>query len=169
MSSGIKSAITLTGLLLMLVVASAWGWSQITEPFPGKSDPPICVDTTYEAGDEIYPQNVTVSVLNASDREGLAGRTMQELVDEGFAEGNTGNAPKGTEVQVAEVWTTGSANPGIGLVKSHLGGAEVRTDTPATDAAGVVIVVGDLFESVVDGKPSVTAKNQSVICSPPVG
>ena len=45
----------------------------MTEPFPGKVDPPICVDTTYAAGERIYPQDVTVSVLNASRREGLAG------------------------------------------------------------------------------------------------
>jgi LytR cell envelope-related transcriptional attenuator len=167
-ATGLKSATTLVGLTLMLVVAAAWGWSQLTEPFPGKVEPPPCVDVTYLAGEEIYPQDVTVSVLNASDREGLAGFTVQELVDEGFHEGQTGNAPKGTDVTVAEIWVSGDKTPAVALIKSRFRPVTVRTDVGELPVPGVVVVVGDQFEEVADGRDSVTAKSEVVICGPSV-
>lgn len=167
MTAGLRSAATLVGLTLMLVAGAAWGWAQLSKPFPGKADPPTCVDSTYSDGDKIYPQDVTVSVLNASDREGLAGRTLQLLVDQGFGEGDTANAPKGTEVALAEVWAPDPTNPAAKLLRTRFGQVEVRERD--YKEAGIVVVVGDEFEALRDGRASVRVRNDVVVCGPAVG
>ncbi|WP_372736919.1 LytR C-terminal domain-containing protein [Nocardioides sp.] len=165
----IKSALTLGVLVLLLVVGVAWGVAQVSKPFPGKVDRPICVETSYQAGERLYPQDVTVSVLNASKREGLAGRTMQALVDEGFARGQSGNAPEGTNVPRAQVWTTDADNPAVLLVRSRFRKAEV-IETPDPGAVGIVVVVGDnLPDSLAKGRPSILAKDSTVVCGPDLG
>jgi len=161
----LKSALTLGVLAVLLVIGVSWGFAQVTEPFPGKVDPPICVDTSFPAGERIYPQDVTVSVLNASKREGLAGRTMAELVADGFDEGQTRNAPDKTPVTRVEIWTTDKDNPAVLLVRSRLGQAEVL-EKPDPGAAGIVVVVGDDFEETFEGRPSIVADVDIVVCGP---
>ena len=163
----VKSALTLGVLAVLLVLGVGWGVAQVSEPFPGKVDAPICVDTTYSAGERIYPQDVTVSVLNASKREGLAGRTMSELVTEGFAEGQTRNAPDKTPVRRVEIWTRDADSPAVRLVRSRLGRAEVL-EKADPGAAGIVVVVGDEFEETVEGRPSIEVDADVVVCGPPL-
>jgi len=163
-----KSALTLAVLALLLVVGISWGYAQVTEPFPGKVDPPICASTSYASGDRIYPADVTISVLNASGREGLAGRIFQELVDDGFAEGETGNAPEGTNVQRVEIWTKDPDSAAVLLVRSRLGQAEVL-EKPVPGAAGIVVVVGQDFEHIFEkGRPSIVTDSDTVVCGPSI-
>ncbi len=161
----LKSALTLGVLAVLLVIGVSWGFAQVTEPFPGKVDPPICVDTSFPAGERIYPQDVTVSVLNASKREGLAGRTMAELVADGFDEGQTRNAPDKTPVTRVEIWTTDEDNPAVLLVRSRLGQAQVLEKTDP-GAAGIVVVVGDDYEETFEGRPSIVTDVDIVVCGP---
>jgi hypothetical protein len=161
----LRSAVTLAVLAVLLVVGVSWGFAQVTEPFPGKVDPPVCVDTTFAAGDRLYPQDVTVSVLNASKREGLAGRTMSELVTAGFAEGETFNAPDETRVPRVEIWTTDADSPAARLVRSRFGRPEVLEKTDP-GAAGIVVVVGDAFEETLEGRPSVKVSADVAVCGP---
>jgi hypothetical protein len=168
MTARLRTAITLAALAVLMLFGITWGWSQVSKPFPGKVDAPICVDTAYHAGDELFVQDVTVSVLNASSREGLAGRTLQELEDAGFAVGQTANAPKGTTVSgPAEIWVTDADNPGAKLVRPRVGKVPVRTDV-ASPAAGITIVVGDLFGDIRQGPNSLVLTGDAVVCSPPV-
>lgn len=166
MSHTLRSAATLVGLSLMLVAGAAWGWAQLSKPFPGKVDPPVCVESTFSDGDKIYPQDVTVSVLNASTRDGLASRTMQALVDQGFGEGDTDNAPKGTDVALAEIWAADGTNPAVKLLRTRFGQIEV-TDRDHS-AAGIVVVVGDQFQQVREGRDSVRVREDVVVCGPAV-
>lgn len=166
MTAGLRSAVTLVGLSLMLVAGAAWGWAQLSRPFPGKAEPPTCVESAFSVGDKVYPQDVTVSVLNASAREGLAGRTMQLLVDDGFGEGDTANAPKDTEVPLAEIWSPDPENPAVKLLRSRFGKIEVVDRE--YEAAGVVVVVGDQFQALREGRDSVAAKSDAVVCGPAV-
>jgi hypothetical protein len=167
MTAGLRTAATLVGLTLMLFAGAAWGWAQLSEPFPGKAEPPTCVESTFSDGDKIYPQDVTVSVLNAGRREGLAALTMQLLVDDGFGKGDTANAPKGTEVAFAEIWSSDPSNPAVKLLRTRFGDIEVQDHD--YNAAGVVLVVGDQFEELRDGRDSVKVHGDDVsVCGPPV-
>ena len=168
LSARLRTLLTLAVLAVLLLAGVAWGWSQVTEPFPGKVDPAICVDTSYAAGEELFVQDVTVSVLNASSREGLAGRTLADLEDVGFAGGQTANAPKGTVVSTpAEIWVSDPDNPGAKLLRQHVGKVPIRSDV-TSPAAGITLVVGDTFGDLIDGPTSVVLDADAVVCSPPV-
>lgn len=166
MTRGVRTAITLGVLCVVLAVAAVWGWTATTKPLPGKVDSPICVDTSVAAGDKVFPEQVTVSVYNAGEREGLAGRTMQLLTDTGFAEGNSGNATDAKVTDVA-IWTDQPDNPDVLLVASWLG-ADVEIDDHKGLGAGVTVIVGDDFTDLVKGRRAVTADADAQICSPPV-
>ncbi|MDI6910501.1 LytR C-terminal domain-containing protein [Nocardioides sp.] len=166
MREGARSAITISVLGLLLVAAALWGWSAATDPLPAKVDTPICVDRTVEAGTKVFAQDVTVSVYNAGIREGLAGRTMQLLTDDGFAEGNSGNVS--ARVDVVQIWTLEPQNPAVRLVASRLG-PDVEIERRDGPGVGVAVVVGDGFRDLVDGRRSVAAQDDATICSPPVG
>lgn len=168
MRDGARSAATIAVLLVVLVAGAAWGWTEVTRPFPGRAAAPTCVDTTVRAGDKIYPQQVVVSVYNAGTREGLAGRTMQLLTTAGFGQGDSGNAPDSAKVDTAEIWTTSPHSPAVRLVASRLGKG-VRVLEHRAPGAGVVVVVGDGFDHLVKGRAKVVAKSDGTICSPSVG
>ncbi|WP_153337838.1 MULTISPECIES: LytR C-terminal domain-containing protein [unclassified Nocardioides] len=160
-----RSALTLGALILLLLGGAAWGWTALTSPLPQISEE-VCVDTEIAAGTKIYPDQVLVSVLNAGTRNGLAGRTMQEFIDAGFGEGTRDNAPRGTDVIRAQIWTTTPQHPAVRLVRSRLGEAKVvkrRTTEP-----GVVVVVGDKFDNLVPGRKTTVAVGDVTVCSPPV-
>ncbi len=91
---------------------------------------------------------------------------MSELVDAGFAQGDSGNAPQGTQIATAQIWVSDEQNPAIPLVRSWLGDAEVvRADTAQ---AGIVVVVGDDFVELAEGKEQVRVKRDGEVCSPPL-
>ena len=162
----LRSALTLGVLAVLLVVAVAWGWSAATEPFPEEEEPPICSATAVSAGTKVYPDQVTVSVANAGTREGLAGRTMQLFLDGGFGRGGISNAPSGTKVAFAQIWTDEPQSPAVKLVKSRLGkrAQVVRRDS---GLPGVNVIVGDDFVELAEGGPWARSDQDSTICSPP--
>ncbi len=166
MGDGARSAIALSALTLVLVLAAAWGWSAATDPLPAKVDTPICTSQTIAKGDRVFPQDVTVSVYNAGTRDGLAGRVLQALHDDGFAEGNSGNTSAG-RVGAVEIWTTDPTSPAVKLVASHFG-AQVEVQRREGLGAGVTVVVGDGFTRLARGVRSVVAADDATICSPPV-
>ena len=100
----IRSAATMIGLAVVLLVGVAWAWSAVTEPFPERDDAVTCTSTKVGEGEKVYPDQVAVSVLNAGSREGLANRTMSDLVEAGLAKGELGNAPDDAEVPA---WRSG--------------------------------------------------------------
>ena len=166
MLSSLRSTLTLLFLMALLAAAAVWGWGAATEPLPDAQDSPVCEDTPVKRGQKVYPDQVTVSVFNASTRSGLAGRTMQLFLDEGFAEGDSGNAPRGTTVAHSQVWTSDRQSPAVRLVVSHLGPRSSVVDGEKL-GLGVVVVVGENFQDLVRGRRQVTTKKAGFICSPP--
>lgn len=163
-----RTGVTLVSLVVLLAFGWSWGWAQMTKPLPRAAEAPACVMRTVKQGEPVHPDDVVVSVLNAGNRAGLAGRTMQMLVDEGFAAGDRGNAPAGSDVATAQVWTDDPQGPAAELVARWLGpGTEIVERTTA-GTTGVVVVVGDAFETLADGPAEVTATTQSEVCSPPL-
>jgi LytR cell envelope-related transcriptional attenuator len=166
MAEGARSAITLAALGLLLLIAIVWGWNAATEPLPAKVDTPVCTDRSIAAGEKVFPQDVTVSVYNAGTREGLAGRVMQTLHDDGFAEGSSGNTST-ARVDAVAIWTTEPSSPAVLLVASRFND-QVDIQRREGIGAGVTVVVGDGFTHLVKGHRSVVADEDAEICSPPV-
>jgi hypothetical protein len=167
MARGARSAITLTVLGLLLVLAAAWAWNAATEPLPAKVDTPLCVSREIAAGQKVFPPDVTVSVYNAGTRDGLAGRVMQGLTDDGFAEGNSGNTASRARDAAAQIWTEQPKSPAVRLVASRFG-KKVDIQRREGIGAGVTVVVGDDFGKLAKGDKFVVVRDDTEICSPPV-
>src|ERR1044072_2807916 len=105
MRQAAKSSIVLAGLAVLCVLVGIWGWRTATAPLPGKADPPKCVSTTVAKGEKVFPEQVRVSIFNASERNGLAGRTLDLFAGDGFNKGGTGNAPRDTHVENTASWS----------------------------------------------------------------
>lgn len=164
MTATIRSAVTLAVLVGIVVVWLVWGWSATTQPFPERASAPTCVDVLIPEGTRVDPGDVTVSVLNGGTREGLAGRTMQQFLDQGFAEGDNANAPEGTQVANAQIWSDEPDDPAVKLLASKIPGVEI-VPSPSP-AAGITVVVGDEFGELVDGKRRVKAQSDVTVCGP---
>jgi hypothetical protein len=166
MLRGVRSAVTLVFLAAVLVGAGLWGWGAAMKPLPEAEEEPLCEDVAVAAGQRVYPDQVAVSVFNASTRSGLASRTAEEFIGSGFGEGDSGNAPTGSEVAYAQIWTSDPESPAVRLVKSHLGPRATITEGEQL-GVGVVVVVGEGFEALVKGKKSIKATTDGFVCSPP--
>jgi hypothetical protein len=162
----VKALLTLAVLTVLVIVGITWGWSAMTTPFPHTAKAEICVPTTLQRGERVAAPDVTVSVYNASDRVGLAERTRSSFEDQGFGAGTVGNAPKGTTVFYAQVWTRDPQDPAVRLVLSRLG-PQAHTFPREPRGPGVTVMVGPQFEKLVAGKSSVKVTEPVRICSPP--
>jgi hypothetical protein len=166
MNIHIKTALTLTVLAVLVLIGVVWGWSSITQPFPHQAAAKDCYPAQLQPGDRVSAPKVTVSVYNASERVGLAENTMAEFQDQGFGGGEVGNAPKGTQVLYAQIWTQDRHNPAVQLVISRLGPrAHIVAHQPK--GSGVTVMVGRAFGKLVQGKQSTKVKTATTICSPP--
>lgn len=161
MTGALKSALTLAVLGLLVVVAAVWGWSALTEPLPENEPVAICEPTDVAAGGEVRRDQVVVSVFNGSDRSGLAGSTMAQLVERGFVAGDVGDAP--LPAASTQIWSSEPTNPAVLLVKQQFKQARIVTGDPLGD--GIVVVVGDKFKTLKKKQvESVLADSDATFC-----
>lgn len=168
LSQHVKTLLTLAVLAVLVMAGVTWGWSALTSPFPHTAKESACLTTTLQPGDRVSAPKLIVSVFNASDRVGLAERTMSEFENQGFGAGNVGNAPKGTVVQFAQVWSMDPHDPAVRLVVSRLGRL-AHVIKKNHSGPGIVVVVGTRFQKLVPGRSSVKVTRPTTICSPPTG
>jgi hypothetical protein len=168
LSQHVKTLLTLAVLAVLVMAGVTWGWSALTSPFPHTAKESACLTTTLQPGDRVSAPKLIVSVFNASDRVGLAERTMSEFENQGFGPGNVGNAPKGTVVQYAQVWSMDPHDPAVRLVVSRLGRL-AHVIKKNHSGPGIVVVVGTRFQKLVPGRSSVKVTRPTTICSPPTG
>jgi hypothetical protein len=157
----LRTALTLLVLLAVVLGAAAWGWSRLTSPVGEEASGP-CTDTELAAGDRVATDQVVVTVLNAGSRSGLAGRVTGDLVDRGFVEGQSTNAPSGTEVSRVQIWTDSPRSPAVRLVRGYLGEVTVVRRDPIGE--GVTVVVGDDFEELSAGRSAVAVREDTTVC-----
>jgi hypothetical protein len=160
-SAGLRSALTLGGLVVLVLAATLWGWAAFTEPFPEDEETPICVDTPVTAGTEVRRDQVVVSVFNGSKRSGLAGATEAQLEERGFVSGGIGDSP--LPAASTQIWSSEPEDPAVQLVQKQFKGAQVVPGDAL--GPGVVIVVGEKFQSLRPKQvESVVAETDSSFC-----
>jgi LytR cell envelope-related transcriptional attenuator len=165
--SRVRSGLTLMVLLSILGLGATWGWSTVSKPLPKAQAEPAgpCRTLNVTQGGKVRPQDVVVSVYNASERAGLAQRTLGQFIDDGFGEGEADNAPGNAGVENAEIWSANAEDPAVQLVASRLTGVEI-IEGPQL-GPGVVVLVGDEFpDDLAKGATFVTAQGNAEICAP---
>ncbi|MET7895590.1 LytR C-terminal domain-containing protein [Streptomyces mirabilis] len=164
--------------LVFLVVASVtalglvgWGTLQLIDVFTGKGDKATAAgtkgDCTSKAGPSAKatttsttstaagtlpkPGQITVNVLNATPRSGLAKQTADELKKRGFRIGDVGNAAATYDKKVTGagilLGAKGAAQAALPVLGTQLSGAEVKTDGRA-QADRVDLIIGTAFKSL---------------------
>lgn len=164
------TGVTLLVLLGILAIGLVVGARTLFSPLPG-SDPtasvsPTCTTTTVKKGQRVFARQVQVSVFNAGTRSGLAGDTLAALARRGFKKGRTGNAPEGSKVKVAQVWTSQRNDTAARLVARQFG-AKIKVFLKDGNLGpGVDVVVGDRFDKLAKATKSVVARRASSVCVP---
>ena len=129
------------------------GLARRHQTLPGQTEPPLCVRPRSLTGEQVFPHQVTVSVYNGSDRNGLAGRTMELLEDRGFNRGATRQRAGQRRGSAAQIWSDAAPQcPPSGWSRGSTGAEVVRRRGLGL---GVMVVVGDEFKDSSRGKKAV--------------
>lgn len=164
MTASLKSALTLLVLSALLLVAAVWGWQALTKPFPSSEPPPLCTDTTVLTGTQVFRDQIAVSVFNGSERNGLAGATMEQLEERGFVGADSDNAP--AKIKGVQIWSDQPRNAAVRLVARQFKSAKIVSGEQL--GRGIVVVVGESFTALRKKEvESVTAVESSTFCTPP--
>lgn len=165
------TGVTLIGLCVLVVWAAMWGWRSLFANLPDPTllaqDPtPACQPVHVEAGGKVRAREVQVSIFNSGERQGLAGETMDHLVERGFIGGEVGNAPDNVRIARVQVWSTERGDPRARLVARQFG-KKVKVHLSKKDlGSGVDVVLGDRFQRLSKAPRVVTSKKPQQFCVP---
>ena len=166
----VTTGVTLVVLAVVLCVMAVWGYRAATAPLPSagssaSSTSPGCASADQKVVKYLSRGDVTVSVFNAGQRQGRAQSTMDLLERAGFKAGEVNNAPKGTEVEKAAVYTTKADDPAAELVARALGPDTQVVHTEDTLGPGVYVMVGDKFRQLDPKAPKrLKLKTPEITC-----
>lgn len=159
------------GRLVFLAAASAavlgmlgWGTLQLIDVFSGNGGKASAAGPRADCSKKASPSpaadkpaavpkpgTITVNVLNATTRTGLAKQTADELKKRGFRIGDVGNAPKEYDKKVKGagmlLGPAAALNTSLPVLATQLPAAERRTDA-ARRGATVDLVIGDAFKAL---------------------
>ncbi|MDP3967464.1 MAG: LytR C-terminal domain-containing protein [Nocardioides sp.] len=162
----VVSGVTLLVLSGILVLGAMWGWNALfPEPGPASDESvaaPTCTPTPSEP-QVVRTRDVVVSVYNAGDRAGQAGRVLTLLERRGFRPGALGNAPEGEKVRRARVISPNVEDPAARLVARHLGR---RVEVVEGDrlGPGVTVLVGNRLNQLPRAKRSIKVPADEATC-----
>ncbi|MFD4546472.1 LytR C-terminal domain-containing protein [Streptomyces sp. NPDC058251] len=160
--------------LVFLVVASVtalgligWGTLQLIDVFTGgggkataagpkadcasEASPSASTASVTLAGTLPKPGQITVNILNATTRSGLAKETADELAKRGFKIGDVGNATAAYDKKVEGagilLGAKAAASAALPVLNTQLSGAELKTDG-RRQATDVDLIIGNGFASL---------------------
>ncbi|MCZ4605470.1 LytR C-terminal domain-containing protein [Streptomyces sp. Lzd4kr] len=169
------------GRFVVLAVASVtalgvagWGTLQLIDVFTGGGGEASAAGPKSDCGTRATPSptataplpkpaGITVNVLNATTRSGLAKQTADELKKRGFKIGDVGNATKDYDKKVKGtgllLGPATSLNTSLPVLATQLTTAERRTDATRKGAT-VDLIIGDRFKELTkkpDAEKALTA------------
>ncbi|MEU9286816.1 LytR C-terminal domain-containing protein [Streptomyces sp. NPDC048275] len=161
--------------LVFLVVASltalgliSWGTLQLIDVFTGGGDKATAVGAKTDCASKVSasstasaapagpqdlprPGQITVNVLNATPRSGLAKETADELKKRGFRIGDVGNATEAYDKKVEGsgilLGAESAVQAALPVLSTQLSDATVKTDGRA-QADQVDLIIGDDFKAL---------------------
>ena len=138
-----RTAITLAVVAIVLAGAFYYAQSYWNRSVKAPTSAASCTPTP-GAGGQVAPGQITVNVLNATKRSGLAGATAKLVKERGVVVGRVENDPlKRSIAQPAEVRYGPAGEASAQVVLSLVAGAVPLKDTRAD--ASVDLVLGDGF------------------------
>ncbi|GAA0358275.1 LytR C-terminal domain-containing protein [Streptomyces turgidiscabies] len=159
---GLVASVVALGLIgwgtLQLIDVFTGGGSKATAAGPKtdcatKAEPSATPPTAVRALPK--PGLITVNVLNATPRSGLAKQAADELRKRGFRIGDVGNAPKAYDKKIAGtgmvLGAKSAAEAALPVLGTQLAGAQVKTDTRAS-ATEVDLLIGTAFTALTSKK-----------------
>ncbi|MFF1324884.1 MULTISPECIES: LytR C-terminal domain-containing protein [Streptomyces] len=153
---------------------AGWGTLQLIDVFTGGGGEASAAGPKSDCGTRATPSptataplpkpaGITVNVLNATTRSGLAKQTADELKKRGFKIGDVGNATKDYDKKVKGtgllLGPAASLNTSLPVLATQLTTAERRTDATRKGAT-VDLIIGDRFKELTkkpDAEKALTA------------
>lgn len=165
---------------------AAWGTLQLIDVFTGDNDKAAAAGTKSDCATRVSPSptpsetaggstdtsypapgRITVNVLNATPRAGLAKDTAEELKKRGFRIGNVGNATEEYDKKVKApailLGAKAAEKTALPVLNTQLTGAQLKTDG-RTKATEVDFIIGTGFKSLSPQKDA--AKALTALTSP---
>lgn len=150
-------------LVLALAAAGVW-WNVLRHDGAGQATAAAC-SSAQPAPPSLDPHTVTVRVLNATDKKGLAGTVADELKARGFQVGPPDNDRSGRKVTgVGEIRHGPRGQKEAAYLSAYLPGATDVQDTRAT--ATVDLVIGPDFAQLATADQVAAAVRQDADASP---
>ena len=151
------TAVTLLVLVGLVAVGGYYGYRAVftpvgDDPVTASPDARRC-EKGLKKGEPVRTPDVTVTVLNAGSRNGLAGQVQEQLVRRGFLAGTTDNAPDGMVVRFVRILAPSAQDPAARLVAAQFGNGTYIQRSKDDLGPGVDVVVGDRFRGLTPGAP----------------
>lgn len=153
MNDRLRTALTMTLLVGVLLGMGFFGWKATTAKFPTLGGPTKETCQLWKEKTKVKRGEIAVSVYNGSNRAGLAGDTQRRLLKLGFKPGNTGNAPDGTNVGTVVVWTTTEGDPTAQLVARQFKQKARVVVVEESYGPGPDVILGPKFKGVKRNPP----------------
>jgi hypothetical protein len=142
--------------LLVLAVAAAAVWIYVLRDDGGTTTAASCTP----AAPSLPPSSVTVQVLNATTKQGLATTVAKDLQERGFKVGAPDNDRSGRTVTgVGEIRHGARGKQAAAFLAAYLPGATDYQDTRATGT--VDLVIGPAYVSLASADQVAAAQKSS--------
>lgn len=165
-----RTPITLGVLLGVLLAAAFYGWQTVISPARENDKEadatPKCEDVVeFRKGDVLKPGVIIVNVYNSGSEAGLAGSTLDRMVNRGFKRGVAENAPPSVRAKNVTIVTDDETSPTVRLVAKQFKGT-VRFVNVKDLAPGVDVIVGNDFKGVnTKAKKTMVIKTDVTSCT----
>jgi hypothetical protein len=143
-------ALVIAAIVVALLHFTSSGGSSNPTRASATSNAPSTSTTRHKKTVTVTPSNVTVSVLNGTATNGLAGRISNQLTNAGYKQGRVATASDQTRTATIVAYMPGHKNEALAVAKSlKLGPASVQPVDPATQAVACPVSTACTSQVVV--------------------